>query len=90
MLYFGSFGCYEDYYAIGSNPEEVKKILWKMYANNFCRGSKPTKEDRRDFEEVAYVEEVKAVEVFGYNTKCGDCFTLQNNRLKRLKGKVIE
>lgn len=88
-MYFGTFSSYEEYYAIGSNPEEVKKLLWRMYANNFCKGSKPTKEDRRIFEEEATIEEMEKVEAFGYNTAYKECYTLKSNKLQRMKGKVI-
>lgn len=89
-MYFGSFSSYEEYYAIGSNPEEVKKLLWRMYANNFCRGSKPTKEDRRIFDDEVCIEELAKVEAFGYNTAYKESYTLKNNRLKRLEGEVVK
>lgn len=84
MLYFGTFGSYEEYYAFGNNPEEVKKILWKMYCRN-CY-NKPTKEDKRIFEEEHNVKAVKLPTVeksYGFNSAdgCGRIFTLNGNHL---------
>lgn len=85
MLYFGTFGSYEEYYAFGNNPEEVKKILWKMYCRN-CYG-KPTKEDKRIFEEEHNVKAVKLPTVeksYGFNSAdgCDRIFYLCGDRLK--------
>lgn len=82
-LYFGTFSAYEDYYAVGSTKEEVKKMLWKMYSRNFY--GKPTKEDRKSFEEEVYIREIKA-DCFGYNTMNKECYIAKGNRLERAKG----
>lgn len=87
-IYFGSFSGYEEYYAIGQSAEEVKRLLWRMYANNFY--GKPTKEDRRVFDDEVSIEEIAAVELFGYNTAYKESYTLKNNRLKRLEGEAVK
>lgn len=80
-FYFGTYSVYEDYYAIGETVEEVKTILWKMYVYN-CY-NKPTKEDRRIFEEEVYIRKIKGVQAFGYNTAHGESYTLKANKLTR-------
>lgn len=80
-FYFGSYSAYEEYYAIGETPEEVKAILWKMYCYN-CY-NKPTKEDKATFEEEVYIRKINGVQAFGYNTKYGESYTLKANKLIR-------
>ena len=80
-LYFGIFYAYEEYYAIGETAEDVKKLLWKMYKNNFC-GS-PTKEDKRVFEDEIFIQKFRKTDNFGYETKYGECYTIKNNKLTR-------
>lgn len=83
-IYFGVFNSYEEYYAIGETAEDVKKLLWKMYCFN-CY-SKPTKEDRKTFEEEIYIRAIKSGKTFGYNTKFCECYKLSGARLERVKG----
>lgn len=82
-IYFGSFSGYEEYYAVGSTAEEVKRLLWRMYANNFY--GRPTKEDRRVFESEAWIRKLEFCEGLGYNTMCGENYTIKGNKLQTAK-----
>lgn len=88
MLYFGKFGSYEEYYAFGNNPEEVKKILWRMYCRN-CYIT-PHKEERQTFEEEHHITAVELPPIekaYGFNSAdgCGRIFTLNGNHLVIVK-----
>lgn len=83
-MYFGTYSVYEEYYAIGESAEEVKKLLWRMYCFN-CY-NRPTKEDRKSFEEEVNIREIKTSKAWGYNTQYKECYKLSGNKLERLKG----
>ena len=90
-LYFGQYGCYEEYYAIGETAEEVKKMLWKMYRFNCW--NKPNKEDRETFEDEVYIQriEVSSGAVYGFNTSdSGRVRKCKNDRLSDVKGVTVK
>ena len=85
-IYIGEFGAYEEYYAVGTTYEEVKALLWKMYCGN-CY-NKPTREERKEFEETVYIRELPINDNcgFGFNSavRIDSIYTLTKSRkLKR-------
>lgn len=91
-MYVGQYGCYEEYYAFGSNYADVKKLLWLMYRNN-CDTT--TAEDKRIFEDEACVQVLEGVNApettYGFNTyDSSRIFGLKNNKLIDIEGTVVK